>query len=302
MPTINLENVPDEGYGILKKQAESNKRPLSEEALARLLSTLSVFDYGKAVDEAPIGFFRSTPGATGHFTFANKKFAEILGYESGARLVEEVKDIAKDVLVDPEKRKEFDKALREPGSVVTGFEYRLKTKHKHKTVITASLTAKRVETSDGIFFEGFLQDITEQKDAEDVLKKIKAELESVLRNIHGFVYTCRTKYPWENITVSVGCLELTGYSQEELKNNKPRWVDLILPKFKEIVKKKVAAAVKAGQVYTIVYRIRTARGRKWVYERGRAYYDAEGKPTHLEGLVIDYDDRKKMRKLSFKIA
>ena len=56
-------------------------------------------------DDGPIPAFRATEQGT--FLRVNKAYAEMLGYESPQELMASVKDIARDLFVIPDKRKQI---------------------------------------------------------------------------------------------------------------------------------------------------------------------------------------------------
>ena len=110
------------------------------------------------------------------------------------------------------------------------------------------------------------------------------EFTGLFDNLPGIVYKCRYDHDWTMEFISNGCFELTGYRVSDLlENAKLSYNDLILPEDREMVWKDVEKGVQTKQSYTLEYRIRTAEGKiKWVWEKGKAIYSADGKVKHLE--------------------
>ena len=120
------------------------------------------------------------------------------------------------------------------------------------------------------------------------------EFTGLFDNLPGIVYKCRYDHDWTMEFISNGCFELTGYRVSDLlENAKLSYNDLILPEDREMVWKDVEKGVQTKQSYTLEYRIRTAEGKiKWVWEKGKAIYSADGKVKHLEGFINDITEKK----------
>jgi len=120
------------------------------------------------------------------------------------------------------------------------------------------------------------------------------EYSGLLDNLPGIIYRCKNDSSWTMEFISDGCLELTGYQAADLLNNaKLSFNDIILPEDQETVLKFVEKGIQSRQSYTLEYRIRTADGKvKWVWERGRAIFNAKGEVQYLEGFINDITEQK----------
>lgn len=238
--------------------------------------------WDEAIKKAPIGVFRTNP--EGAFVYANSALAKIFGYDSAEELVEEVQDIAKDLLKDANQRQEVLALLDEHGHV-RDFVYQAHT--KDRTIRFVSFSARKVtDEEDGkSYYEGFMHDVTEQKLAE-------ARLNTILTEIQGMAYQCEPTHPWQMKWVSYGCRELTGYYKEDFEKNYPAYGDIIWDQsHKEEIAKRIDEAIKKNTTYTLIYPIRTAQGeKKWLFERGRAVRDEKGKVIYLEGVIQNYNN------------
>ncbi len=121
------------------------------------------------VENAVEGIFQTTPD--GRILSANPSFLKIFGFGSYEELTSRFSDIAKQHYVDPEDRERF-KTLVEKEGKVKDFETQLL--RKDNTPIWASLNARAVRDNAGvlIYYEGFLQDITERKQVEEKLYQL----------------------------------------------------------------------------------------------------------------------------------
>jgi PAS domain S-box-containing protein len=109
------------------------------------------------------GIFQTT--RDGHFLSANPALARIYGYHSPQELVAALTDIQHQLYVQPERREEFARLMREEGSVA-GFESEVHRKNGDRIWISES--ARTVQDAAGgfLYYEGIVEDITARKRAE----------------------------------------------------------------------------------------------------------------------------------------
>jgi len=120
--------------------------------------------YFDLYDNAPIGIFRSTP--EGKIIAANRACAWMLGYDSPEQLIREVNEttVGEALYEDPSRRGEIARIVLSHNGWCT-FEIRLRT--RNGTTIICSLRLRAVFRGEGtVEFNGFIDDISEQKSAE----------------------------------------------------------------------------------------------------------------------------------------
>ncbi|MBU6435422.1 MAG: PAS domain S-box protein, partial [Nitrospirae bacterium] len=153
------------------------KRKQSEEAQRQAEAR-----YQSVVENAVEGIFQTTPD--GRFLMANPSLAQMLHYDSPEALVSTIKDIGRQLYVDPRKRMEVRALLSQYG-LVRAFETELIC--RDGDVISVSVTARAVRDQQGtvVHYEGTVQDISERKRlAADLLEEIKvAEVTRALGDI-----------------------------------------------------------------------------------------------------------------------
>ncbi|HKK80770.1 MAG TPA: PAS domain S-box protein, partial [Prolixibacteraceae bacterium] len=117
---------------------------------------------------------------------------------------------------------------------------------------------------------------------------------TLLSNLPGMAYRCKNDKYWTMEFVSKGCLLLTGYwSSDLVYNKKVAYADLIAPDDYEYVWDTVQKAIDNNESFQVEYRLRTKNGEdKWVWEKGRAIYDEDGKVTAVEGFINDVTENK----------
>jgi diguanylate cyclase (GGDEF)-like protein/PAS domain S-box-containing protein len=119
--------------------------------------------YRAIFEDAVVGIFRSTPG--GHYIDVNPAMARMLGYDSAGELVANITDISRQVYVDPNRREELKRLLREQGTV-KHFEYAIYRRDGTKLWFSENI---RAISEDGVVvaYEGTNEDITDRKVAEE---------------------------------------------------------------------------------------------------------------------------------------
>ena len=124
-------------------------------------------------DGALEGMFQTT--FEGQSLLANPALVKMLGYDSPEEFTSTIKDSAHDAWANPEERAGFIRLLNEQG-VVLGFECQFK--RKDETRIWVSLNCRKAMGADGVTLinEGFVEDITERKRAEEALRESEETL------------------------------------------------------------------------------------------------------------------------------
>lgn len=145
-------------------------------------------------------------------------------------------------------------------------------------------------------------DITERKLAEEALKESKRSLETLMSNLPGMAYRCRSDRNWSMEYVSEGTAGLTGYQPADLIGNaKIAYGDLIHPDDQDAVWNAVQQAVQRKQKFTLNYRIRTAEGaERWVWEQGQGVFSEAGDLLALEGFITDVSERRQLEEERLK--
>jgi diguanylate cyclase (GGDEF)-like protein/PAS domain S-box-containing protein len=119
---------------------------------------------------------------------------------------------------------------------------------------------------------------------------------SLLSNLPGFAYRCRNDEYWTMIFLSDGFEALTGYKKEDiLNNNLLSYEDLIVPTFREEVRKDWNKTLKEKNRYTGEYKIRCKNEDEiWILEQGVGVFNVLDELEFIEGFISNIDKRKKL--------
>jgi PAS domain S-box-containing protein len=131
------------------------ERKLAEQALQQ-----SEANYRGIFENALEGVFRSIP--EGRYLAVNPAMARMHGYASPSAMVAAVTDMASQVYVDPQDRRNILKSLADTGRVET---YEYQARHKDGHPFWVLLNGRTVNDSAGrlLYFEGSCLDITEHR-------------------------------------------------------------------------------------------------------------------------------------------
>ncbi len=224
-----------------------------------------------------VGIFRSTPSPEGKFLEANPAMAEILGYTREELLQMKVSDL----YAHPEERA---RVLEEVTAGKETHELEMRRRDGSIIVVHETKIPVRDERGQVLYFQGILEDITEQKQIQERYRDLT---ENTLVGID-IIQDDQFKY------VNPRFCEMFGYSREELIGK--NYLDLVAPESKEVVKQGVSQREK-GERKPTQYEFRALRkdGKKIdveVYSTPSIY---QGKPA-VQAMLVDITERKRMER------
>jgi PAS domain S-box-containing protein len=234
------------------------------------------------------GIYRSTPD--GRPLMANPALVKMLGYDSLEECL--ARNIEEEGYFDGSVRESYKRIMEERGEV-RDFVNVWRRKDGTELVVRENAHAVRDENGRIIYYEGTVEDITAQEQAQQALRENQRRLENLMANLPGMVYRCRNDRQWTMEFVSQGCRDLTEYTDEELVDNREiSFADLIIPEDRDMVWDEVQDAVSKGKPFQLLYRIATKSGKlRWIWEQGVAVRDSGGTVQFLEGFMLDISPR-----------
>lgn len=131
-------------------------------------------NYRSIFENAVEGIFQTTP--TGRYISANPAIAYMLGYDSPDQMLASITDIGQQIYVKPSLRRKFEQILAERNEI-KGFE--CEVYRRDRSIIWISANARAVRDLEGniLYYEGFVEDITERIKSQEALQKAFQELE-----------------------------------------------------------------------------------------------------------------------------
>ena len=239
------------------------------------------------VEGAVEGVYRTSP--EGKILAANTALAEILGYSSSEEVVQTATDVAQHVWLYPEERSSFLELLDKEG-VVRNYECQFK--RKDGTPIWVSANSRRVCGSDGntIWYEGFLQDVTERKLTENKLRE--SEVRLALEATSDGVWD--RHIPSGKMFFSPRYYATLGYEPHEFAATDRSWVKYVHPEDLARVRTAQAEHFTKQNEYNVEFRMRHKSGEwRWVLSRGRVVeWDKQGRAIRMVGTYSDISARK----------
>ena len=255
------------------------------------------------------GIYQTSP--QGQSLIANPALAKTLGYDSPEDVVFLVTDSAHQVWADPNERAEYARLL-ETNDVILNFECRYL--RKDKTKIWVSLNSRRVVGPDGktLYYSGFIEDISDRKQAERELNEINETLEQRVAERTAELAASEERLKRSQEIAHLGSWDL------DLVNNRLSWSDEVYrifglkpqefpatyEAFLETVHPDDRAAVDAAysdsvsegrDTYEIEHRlIRKLDGEvRIVHEKCEHFRDDSGHIIRSVGMVHDITERKR---------
>lgn len=137
-------------------------------------------NYYGIFDHLVEGIFRTTQD--GHYLLANIALARIYGYDSPLELMASIKDIGGNLYVEPGRREEFVRLMQE-SDTLSGFESRIFRKDGSIIWIAENCRAVRDRQGKLLYYEGTVEDITQQRQMEEALQRSESLYHSLVETM-----------------------------------------------------------------------------------------------------------------------
>jgi len=242
--------------------------------------------YHSLFENSVIGIFRTT--LEGKFSAINTTFARIGGYESAEEMMGAISDIRTQLYVEPEDRNRFMDSLMADGKVT---DFTARFYHRDGHPLWVKINARAVCDTEGSirFYEGTIEDITEQKTIKDAFDREKIFSDAVMDSVPGLLYL----YDSDGRLVRWNKAHeiITGYTAEEL--NGMHVLDWYKGDENAIrrITEGVERALTKGHAWAEA-ELTTKDGRKIPFHLTAKKLVIDGK-IYFTGIGIDISDRKK---------
>lgn len=234
------------------------------------------------IDRACIGIFRGNEDA--RILFVNEYWACKLGYTPAELCSKTFFDL--DPTLTPNFWKEHRRKVTATGCNTFESVHRC----KDGTEIPVEVTINLLKYRDQIYSCSFAKDITDRKQAEKTMRQASL----VLENSPAVLFRWSNAEGWPVEMVSRNVSQF-GYTPEELLSGAVSFSQMVHPEDLDRVITEVQEYIDSGaNQFQQEYRIITKQGEvRWIDDRTVVELDAEGRVTHLQGVVMDISDRKR---------
>ncbi|MDD1763523.1 MAG: PAS domain S-box protein, partial [Methanobacteriaceae archaeon] len=164
--------------------------------------------YRSIFEHAGIGIFQSTP--EGKFFNVNLTFAQMFGYQSPIEMINSIHHIGHQIYTEPGRRREIMEIIQNSQGVVK-FENEFRRKNGEKWVANLNLRVVRDENNLPLYFEGFVEDITQRRHMEEALQKSESKYRTIFENTG--TATVLIEEDTSLALVNTEFVRLTGFSQ-----------------------------------------------------------------------------------------
>ena len=269
----------------LEEKVETRKNPATERALRE-----SEERYRSFVDNAPIGMF--TINTKGNFTYGNKKLLEMTGYREEDWLNKPFHTIVYqndlNIVLEKVQNRLSGKGTPEP--------YEIRIYHASGKILWVKITSESIYETDKdgykklVGMQTFVEDITEQKTAEQELKKREETLNSIFRAAPTGIGLVADRVIQQ---ANDRLCEMIGYSKDEVLGKSARMLYETDEDFKWVGQEKYDQIQKLG-TGTVETRWRCKDGRVIDVLLSSTPIQRDKLPAGVTFTALDITEHKKM--------
>ena len=236
-------------------------------------------------ENAPFGIFQST--LENRIISVNPRLATMFGYQSPEHMAHEV-TVGSSRFVYPEQR---DSILRRALAQENYVQGEVECRRRDGSHFAGNFNARAVQAEGGTFIEGFVEDITSRREAEQALQKSELQFRQMAETIEE-VFWLTSAVSHSLLYISPGYQRIWGRPCAELYADPRLWMEAILPEYLPQVRRDLEELAR-GNAVQMEYRIRRPDGTlRWISDRGYSLCDAAGSVTLVTGVASDITERK----------
>ena len=157
---------------------DPGSREMVERKGAKAASADAEARYRSIFEHAVNGIFQTTP--EGRFLSVNPALAAMYGFSSPSEMLAAISNI-EEQYVEPDERTRLKSILERDGTV-SKFETELYRKDGGKVWVSMSARAVKDGNGNVAYYEGFVENVTDRKAAEEALRKEKETFFTILNN------------------------------------------------------------------------------------------------------------------------
>lgn len=246
----------------------------------------------RQLHESIIDGFAATD-LNGNITEVNKEFLKMTGYNENDIKNQSIVTLTPKKWIEMENKIINNQVLKRGYSDVYEKEYI----RKDGSIFPIEIRSYMIKDDKGkpAGMWAIMRDITEKKKFEKSLIENEQKFKSLVHNVPGIVYRCKSDKDLTMIFISDQILKISGYPVSDFISKKRPYTSIIHHDDVKLVEDKVNEATKNKKPYTMEYRIFHKNSKiKWVHEEGQGIFDDAGRLLFLEGVILDITDKKKV--------
>jgi PAS domain S-box-containing protein len=251
-------------------------------------------EYRSIFENTPFGIFRST--LDGKLLGVNPKFAQMLGYGSPEEMISVMNQISigQTPYFDPEFMSEIAKNTLESGGGWIEAESHRFRRDGEKITVRLLFRKTPGEAGKPDLLEGFVEDITARKHAEEALQASQQRYKQLLSSVTDYMFTIEIEDGRPvSTTHGHGCVAVTGYTPADYARMPLLWYEMIHPEDRQVVKHHAEISIRGEAKDPLEHRIIHRDGTtRWVRNTMVPRYDSLGRVVACDGLVSNITERK----------
>ena len=228
---------------------------------------------------------------TSTIRYANPAVADVFGYRPEELIGQNI------ALIQPERLREAH--IRGLGRYLASGEKKLNWRatealglHRHGHEFPIEIAFSHLSHEHGDLFAAFIRDISDRKQAEEVIRVGRQRMDLVLEGGDVGLWSCPLPF---------GRLEWDARVKRHFwfEPNAEITIDQFFERLhfedRERVRREIAQSIEGRSTFETEYRTVSpeTRAEKWIRAVGRAFYDETGHATGFDGITIDVTARKK---------
>jgi diguanylate cyclase (GGDEF)-like protein/PAS domain S-box-containing protein len=170
------------------------------------------------------------------------------------------------------------RAVRRDGTVVWIREDRVLVRDQHGSPM---------------YWLGSMLDVTDDVATRGQLYEAQTKYGALVEQIPAIVYQDLADESWTTAYVSPQIMTILGVGPEAYVGDSKLWVEMLHPDDRNTTIEAVDRGIASGEPYAVEYRMIAADGRVvWFRDSAVVLHDALGRPSLIQGVMLDITDRK----------
>ncbi|MHA2335270.1 MAG: PAS domain S-box protein [Candidatus Hodarchaeales archaeon] len=248
--------------------------------------------YRTLFENIPIGLYRTTHD--GKILAANPALINMLKYSTFEEFTK--LNLEKKEEFPPEYSRQEIKEILERNGKIKGLETDWRTKDGSLITVREHTIAIRDETGNITNYEGSLEDITERKKSEEMLKESEKKFKVLAEKSPNMIFINKKG---RILYVNDKCVEITGYTKYDFYSPDFDFLSLIAPEYLDLIKENFRNHMKGEEIESYEYALINKKGERIQTILTSKLIDYEGEKAIL-GIITDITEHKEAEKALYE--